>query len=108
DVGRAELGAEDYQNVVRFRKAEAVGLGIFQRPGSNALEVSQGVHDAMEQLSKRFPPGMTYEFAFDTTRSVRESIKEVLVTLAQAICLVVLVIFLFLQSWRSTLIPIFT
>jgi len=108
DVGRAELGAEDYQNVVRFRKAEAVGLGIFQRPGSNALEVSQGVHEAMEKLYKRFPPGMTYEFAFDTTRSVRESIKEVLVTLAQAICLVVLVIFLFLQSWRSTLIPIFT
>lgn len=108
DVGRAELGAEDYQNVVRFRGREAVGLGIFQRPGSNALEVSKGVREAMEQLSKRFPPGMTYEFAFDTTLAVRESIKEVLITLAQAIGLVVLVIFLFLQSWRSTLIPIFT
>jgi HAE1 family hydrophobic/amphiphilic exporter-1 len=108
DVGRAELGAEDYQNVVRFRGREAVGIGIFQRPGSNALEVSKGVRAAMTELSKRFPPGMQYEFAFDTTLAVRESIKEVLITLAQAIGLVVLVIFLFLQSWRSTLIPIFT
>ena len=108
DVGRAELGAEDYQNVVRYRGREAVGIGIFQRPGSNALEVSQGVRDAMQKLSRRFPPGIQYDFAFDTTLAVRESIKEVLITLAQAIGLVVLVIFLFLQSWRSTLIPIFT
>ncbi|MBU6451822.1 MAG: multidrug efflux RND transporter permease subunit [Cyanobacteria bacterium REEB67] len=108
DVGRAELGAEDYQNVVRYRGREAVGIGIFQRPGSNALEVSQGVRDAMKRLSERFPPGIQYDFAFDTTLAVRESIKEVLITLAQAIALVVLVIFLFLQSWRSTLIPIFT
>jgi hydrophobic/amphiphilic exporter-1 (mainly G- bacteria), HAE1 family len=108
DVGRAELGAEDYQNVVRFRGREAVGIGVFQRPGSNALEVSKGVREAMARLSKRFPPGMQYEFAFDTTLAVRESIREVLITLAQAVGLVVLVIFLFLQSWRSTLIPIFT
>ncbi len=108
DVGRAELGAEDYSNIVRFRGREAVGIGVFQRPGSNALEVSKGVREAMVQLSKRFPPGMQYEFAFDTTLAVRESIKEVLITLAQAVSLVVLVIFLFLQSWRSTLIPIFT
>lgn len=108
DVGRAELGAEDYQTVVRYRGKDAVGIGIFQRPGSNALDISEGVRREMAQLAKRFPPGMTYEFAFDTTRSVKESIKEVLITLAQAIALVVVVIFLFLQSFRSTLIPVFT
>ncbi len=108
DVGRAELGAEDYGNVVRFRGKEAVGIGVFQRPGSNALEIASGVRAEMERLSKRFPPGMKHEFAFDTTLSVRESIKEVLITLAQAIALVVLVIFVFLQSWRSTLIPVIT
>lgn len=108
DVGRAELGAEDYGNVVRFRGKEAVGIGVFQRPGSNALEIASGVRAEMERLAKRFPPGMKHEFAFDTTLSVRESIKEVLITLAQAIGLVVLVIFVFLQSWRSTLIPVIT
>lgn len=108
DVGRAELGAEDYGNVVRFRGKEAVGIGVFQRPGSNALEIASGVRAEMERLAKRFPPGMKHEFAFDTTLSVRESIKEVLITLAQAIALVVLVIFVFLQSWRSTLIPVIT
>jgi HAE1 family hydrophobic/amphiphilic exporter-1 len=108
DVGRAELGAEDYGNVVRFRGKDAVGIGIFQRPGSNALEISKGVRQEMARLSKRFPPGIAYEFAFDTTLSVKESIKEVLITLAQAIGLVVLVIFLFLQNWRSTLIPVIT
>lgn len=108
DVGRAELGAEDYGNIVRFRGKEAVGIGIFQRPGSNALEISRGVREEMARLSKRFPPGIKYEFAFDTTLSVKESIKEVLITLVQAIGLVVLVIFLFLQNWRSTLIPVIT
>ncbi|MBK9621025.1 MAG: multidrug efflux RND transporter permease subunit [Candidatus Obscuribacter sp.] len=108
DVGRAELGAEDYQNVVRFRGKDAVGIGVFQRPGSNALEIATGVRAEMERLAKRFPPGMTHEFAFDTTRSVKESIKEVIITLLQAIGLVVLVIFLFLQSFRSTLIPVIT
>jgi len=108
DVGRAELGAEDYGNVVRFRGKDAVGIGVFQRPGSNALEISRGVRAEMDKLSKRFPPGMKHEFAFDTTLSVRESIKEVLITLAQAVLLVVLVIFVFLQSWRSTLIPVIT
>ncbi len=108
DVGRAELGAEDYGNVVRFRGKEAVGIGVFQRPGSNALEIASGVRAEMERLAQRFPPGMKHEFAFDTTLSVRESIKEVLITLAQAIALVVLVIFVFLQSWRSTLIPVIT
>lgn len=108
DVGRAELGAEDYQTVVRYRGQDTVGLGVFQRPGSNAIEVVRGVRAEMERLSRRFPPGMKYEFAFDTTLAVSESINEVLSTLFKAISLVVITIFLFLQNWRSTLIPVFT
>lgn len=108
DVGRAELGAEDYNSIVRYRGHDAVGVGIFQRPGANAMDVSDGVRKEMERLSKRFPPGMGYSMAFDTTLAVRESIHEVLTTLAQAIFLVVVVIFLFLQQARSTLIPAIT
>ncbi len=108
DIGRAELGAEDYQTVVRFREADALGIGIFQRPGSNALEVVDGVRREMKRLEKKFPPGMKYEYAFDTTLAVSESISEVLKTLAEAILLVVLTMFMFLQNWRSTLIPLIT
>ncbi len=108
DVGRAELGAEDYQTVVRYRGKETIGIGILQRPGSNALEVVKGVRAEMSRLAKKLPPGITYEYAFDTTLAVNESIREVLLTLAQAIGLVVLTIFVFLQNWRSTLIPVFT
>lgn len=108
DVGRAELGAENYQSIVRYRGREAVGIGIFQTPTANALEVSKGVREEMERLAKRFPPGLEYDYAFDTTLAVRESIKEVLITLAQAIGLVVLVTFVFLQDWRSTFIPSIT
>lgn len=108
DVGRAELGAEDYQTVVRYRGQETIGIGIMQRPGSNALEVVKGVRAEMARLAKKLPPGITYEYAFDTTLAVNESIREVLFTLAQAIALVVLTIFVFLQNWRSTLIPVFT
>jgi len=108
DVGRAELGAEDYQTVVRYRGRDALGIGIFQRPGSNAMEVVQGVRAEMERLSKRFPPGVSYEYAFDTTLAVSESIREVIKTLSLAITLVVIVIFIFLQNWRTTIIPAIT
>ncbi|MBX9687784.1 MAG: efflux RND transporter permease subunit, partial [Candidatus Obscuribacterales bacterium] len=108
DLGRVELGAEDYQTMVRYRNREAIGIGVFQRPGSNAIEVAEGVRKEMARISKYFPPGMEYDFAFDTTLAVKESIKEVLFTLVQAVSLVVLVIFVFLQNWRSTLIPFFT
>lgn len=108
DVGRCELGAENYQSVVRFRGRDAIGIGVFQRPGANAMEVSRGVREEMERLAKRFPPGFRYEYAFDTTLAVSESIREVLITLAQAIGMVVLVIFVFLRNWRSTLIPAIT
>lgn len=108
DVGRVELGAEDYQTRVRYRNQEAVGVAILQRPGSNSIEVAEGIRKEMERLKHYFPPGLEYDIAFDTTLAVKESIKEVLVTLTQAIGLVILVIFAFLQNWRSTLIPAIT
>ncbi|NVJ01057.1 multidrug efflux RND transporter permease subunit [Myxococcus sp. AM009] len=104
DVGSAELGAENYGQLLRFNGREAVGLGIFQLPGSNALDVRDGVVAELERLKGNFPPGMRYERAFDTTAAVQASIEEVLVTLGEAIFLVVLVIFVFLHGWRSVLV----
>ena len=108
DVGRAELGAETYSSQLRFQGVEAVGLGVIQLPTANALDVEQAVSAELERLSARFPPGLKYQVAFNTTEVVEESITEVLKTLAEAIALVVLVIFVFLQTWRSTLIPAIT
>ncbi|QDE93675.1 RND transporter [Myxococcus xanthus] len=104
DVGSAELGAENYGQLLRFNGREAVGLGIFQLPGSNALDVRDGVIAELERLKGNFPPGMRYQRAFDTTAAVQASIEEVLVTLGEAIFLVVLVIFIFLHGWRSVLV----
>ena len=108
DVGRAELGAESYSTFLRFKGNESVGLGIFQLPGSNALQVAQGIKDAMAELSKEFPQGMEYGIGFDTTEFVRQSLSRVVWTLIQAVALVVLVIYLFLQDWRTTVIPAIT
>ena len=108
DVGRAELGAENYGSFLHYNTIDAVGLGVYQLPDANALDVSRGCRQELERLSKRFPPGLKAVVAFDTTLSVDQSIHEVLVTLTQAILLVVIVIFLFLQDWRSTLIPAIT
>ncbi len=104
DVGRAELGAENYGQLLRFNGREAVGLGIFQLPGSNALAVRDGVLAELKRLEGNFPPGLRYERAFDTTAAVQASIEEVLTTLGEAILLVVLVIFIFLHGWRSVLV----
>ena len=108
DVGRAELGAETYAAQLRFQGIEAVGFGVIQLPTANALDVERAVSAELERLSRQFPPGMRYQVAFDTTEVVEESITEVLKTLAEAIGLVVLVIFVFLQTWRSTIIPAIT
>ena len=108
DVGRAELGAETYAAQLRFQGVEAVGFGVIQLPTANALDVERAVSDELERLSARFPPGIRYQVAFNTTDVVEESIREVLITLAEAIGLVVLVIFVFLQTWRSTIIPAIT
>ncbi|MEB3282220.1 MAG: efflux RND transporter permease subunit [Lyngbya sp.] len=105
DVGRAELGAENYETVATFKGQPTVGLGIYQLPGSNALEVANKVKAMMAELSKSFPPGLNYEIPYDTTLFISASLEEVVVTLAQAIGLVILIIFIFLQDWRTTLIP---
>ena len=108
DVGRAELGAEDYSSVLRFNGYDAIGIGVAQLPTANALDVDKQVRDELARLSKRFPPGLEYRVAFDSTTFVGDSIREVLSTLIEAILFVMLVMFLFLQDWRSTLIPAVT
>jgi HAE1 family hydrophobic/amphiphilic exporter-1 len=108
DIGRVELGAETYSANLRFIGLEASGMGIALLPSANALEVFKGVMTEMARLEKSFPPGLEWRLAFDNVGVVRESIKEVLVTLVEAIVLVILVIFLFLQNWRTTLIPAVT
>ena len=108
DIGRVELGAEDYSSRLRFAGVEASGIGIMLLPTANALEVFRGVSAEMDRLDDQFPPGMKWQLAFDNVVVVRESIIEVLKTLGEAIVLVILVMFLFLQNWRSTLIPAIT
>ena len=109
DVARVELGAEDYSNSIAFDgNQNVVGLGVLQLPTANALQVADGVRKELALLSKSFPQGVTYDIAFDTTSFVKESIREVVLTLFFSIILVVLVIFLFLQNPRSTLIPAVT
>jgi HAE1 family hydrophobic/amphiphilic exporter-1 len=108
DVGRAELGAETYGSQLRFQGVEAVGFGVSQLPSANALDVEHAVSAELERLSTHFPPGMKYLVSFNTTDVVEESIAEVIKTLIEAIVLVVLVIFVFLQTWRSTIIPAIT
>ena len=108
DVGAAELGAETYSSTLRFQGVDALGFGVIGLPTANALDVREGVGVELERLAASFPPGMQYSIAFDTTTVVRESIQEVVWTLVEAVALVVLVIFVFLQSWRATLIPALT
>ncbi|HVO58980.1 MAG TPA: efflux RND transporter permease subunit, partial [Dongiaceae bacterium] len=105
DVGHSELGAEDYGTLLRFNGHDAVGMGVSQLPGANALDVDRLAKAELVKLSKNFPPGLKVAVAFDTTAVIGESIRDVLQTLAEAIVLVIIVIYIFLQDWRSTLIP---
>jgi len=105
DVGRVELGAENYGTLLDFNGREAVGLGIIQRAGTNAIETAEAVRVELERLSQSFPPGLQYAVAFDATTFVSRSLQDVLFTLVTAVVLVVLVLYLFLQDWRSTVIP---
>jgi hydrophobic/amphiphilic exporter-1 (mainly G- bacteria), HAE1 family len=108
DVGFAELGAETYASVLRFQSLDAVGFGVMALPNANALDVERGVVAELERLKASFPPGLQYRVAFNTTDAMQESITEVVKTLIEAVILVVLVMFVFLQSWRATLIPAMT
>ncbi|MEH6414622.1 efflux RND transporter permease subunit [Pseudomonas sp. CGJS7] len=106
DVARLELGAGDYSLRSQLDGKNAVGIGIFQSPGANALEIQEQVIANMDRLSKSFPEGIKYEAVYDTTIFVRDSIKAVVTTLLEAIALVVLVVILFLQTWRASIIPL--
>jgi len=105
DVGRVELGAENYGTFLDYNQKEAIGLGVTQRSGSNALETAEAVRTELERLSEAFPPGLRYAIAFDSTSFVQRSLQDVVLTLVTAVILVVLVLYLFLQDWRSTLVP---
>src|ERR1700736_2817076 len=106
DVAKIELAALDYSSNSYLNVEPAVALAVFQRPGSNALSTAQAIRATMEQLSKRFPSGLTYTIIYDPTQFIRQSVDEVQKTIAEAILLVVLVVILFLQSWRAAVIPL--
>lgn len=106
DVARVELGAQDYAMRTFLNGQPALGIGIFLRSGANALETAAATKKRMEELKRHFPDGMEYVISYDTSVFVKESIWKVVQTLGEAMILVVLVVYLFLQSWRATLIPI--
>ncbi|WP_313458936.1 multidrug efflux RND transporter permease subunit [Achromobacter sp.] len=106
DVARVELDAQEYGLRSLLDNKQAVGMGIMQSPGANALDVSSKVRAAMAELSQDFPPGVEYRIEYDPTQFVRSSIEAVVHTLLEAIALVVLVVILFLQTWRASIIPL--
>ena len=106
DVAKAELAALDYSSNSYLNVEPAVALAVFQRPGSNALSTAQTIRATMQQLSRRFPPGIQYTIIYDPTQFIRQSVDEVQKTIGEAILLVVLVVVLFLQTWRAAIIPL--
>ncbi len=105
DVARIELGALQYSSSAYFGKDPTVVLAIYQMPGSNALDLQKNVQAKMQDLAKRFPAGVDYAMHYDTTRFVAASMHDVVITLGEALLLVILVVYVFLQSWRTTIIP---
>jgi multidrug efflux pump subunit AcrB len=106
DVANIEMGAQSYDQTCTLDQTPSVALSVYQLPGSNALQVAKRVRDRMKQLKERIPPGIDYAIIYDTTPFINESIFEVFETLFDAIVLVAFVVLLFLQNWRSTLIPL--
>ena len=106
DIARVELGAQVYNVLGRLNGRPAAIIAIYQLPGSNALDCAVGVRKAMAKIKERFPAGLDYQVALDTTLSVSEGMKEISTTLWEALLLVILVVFVFLQGWRPTLIPL--
>ena len=106
DVARIELGAQNYVTNSYLNNNPAVALGIFARPGTNALETAEEIKAIMEEQAKLFPPGLEYRIVYDTTEFVADSINEVYRTIAEAAILVAIVVLVFLQSWRTAIIPI--
>ncbi len=108
DVGRVELGSESYRGFTRLNGKPTSTILIYQLPGANAIDLANQVRAVMVERAQSFPEGMEYKIPFDTTRFVRASIESVLHTLFEAVLLVLLVVFIFLQDWRATLIPMIT
>ncbi|HYD50600.1 MAG TPA: efflux RND transporter permease subunit, partial [Terriglobales bacterium] len=106
DVARVELGAQSYSMFGRYNGKPSAVLGIYQLPGSNAVAAADGVRAKMEELKLRFPQGIEYQIPLDTTKAVKAGMHEIVITLMEALVLVVIVVYLFLQSWRATLIPL--
>ena len=108
DIARIELGTENYSSIVRKNGQAAAAIAIYQMPGSNALEVAEKAKTAMKEMSERFPKDIEYQASLDTTLAITEGITDIIHTLFEAILLVILVVFIFLQNWRATLIPLIT
>src|SRR6185437_8699159 len=106
DVARVEMGAQNYNQASTFDGKPTVGLAVYQLPGTNALDVADGVRKKMAELKKRFPDGVDYEIGYDITPFVRESFSDVVWTLLEAVVLVAIVVLAFLQNWRAALIPL--
>lgn len=106
DLARIELGAQDYSFLASYNGKPSIAIGIYLQPGANALEVTDAVNVTMKRLSKKFPEGIEYIIPFDTTQFVKHSINEVIKTFFEAIILVIIVVYLFLQNARATLIPL--
>jgi multidrug efflux pump len=106
DVARIELGAQDYSLMTSLNGQQNAAFGVYLQPGANALDTADAVSNTLARLSKNFPTGITFKVPYDTTKFVRVSIEEVIHTFFEALVLVVLVVFIFLQNWRATLIPL--
>ena len=105
DVARIELGAQNYNASCSFDGRPSVGLSVYQRPDTNALEVADAVRKKMEELKSRFPAGLDYAIGYDTTPFIRESVQDVMITMLEAVALVGLVVLIFLQDWRAMILP---
>lgn len=108
DIARIELGTQTYNQTGRMNGQQAAVVTVYQLPGSNALDVATRVKAVMEELKPHFPPDLDYEVSLDTTLPISEGLREIVITLCEAVLLVILVVYLFLQSWRATLIPLIT
>ncbi|MFN8911163.1 MAG: efflux RND transporter permease subunit [Alphaproteobacteria bacterium] len=105
DVARIELGSADYETSGKFNRKPTTLIAVYPQPNANMIAISDNVHKRMQQMKQSFPSGITYSIPYDTTKFVRISIEEVVITLLEAIALVFLVVYLFMQNWRATLIP---
>jgi len=106
DIATVELAAQDYSTNSYLDLNPAIALGVFQRPGSNALATAKAIQNAMDDMAKRFPPGLKYDIVYNPTQFIQQSVDAVESTIGEAIILVVLVVILFLQTWRAAIIPI--